>query len=78
MAVISTGLGLTAVGVVIGSFAAAVAARMIRGLLFGVSPLDPLAFLIPAALLLLTGALAAALPAWRASAVSPAQALRGG
>lgn len=76
--VLLTGLALTAAGVAIGCVGAGIVARLIRGLLFGVSPIDPIAFLAPAVLLLVTGALAAALPALRAATVPPAQALRGG
>ncbi len=76
--VLATGLGLTGFGVLIGSAAAALASRSIRSLLFGISPLDPVAFVAPAVLLLVVGVLAAAIPAVRAAAVAPAQALRDG
>lgn len=76
--ILLSGMGLTAVGVAIGSIGAIGAGRALRTLLFGVSPLDPLAFLLPALLLLATGVVAAALPALRAAAVPPARALRDG
>jgi len=50
-----------------------------RGLsrfLFGVSPLDPLTFAAGILVLLLTGALAAYVPARRASHADPVRALR--
>lgn len=78
LGVLSTGVALTAGGVLVGCIGAALAARAIRGLLFGISPLDPIAFAAPAALLLATSLFAAAIPAWRAAGVSPAQVLRDG
>ena len=76
LAVLSTGVGLTAAGVLAGCAGAAVAGRLIRNLLFGVSPLDAPAFVVPALLLLAVAVVAAAVPALRAAAVAPAQALR--
>lgn len=75
--VLGTGLLLTGGGVLLGLVGAAVAGRAIRSLLFGVSPLDAMAFGAPALILLLVGVVAAAVPALRAAAVPPAQALRG-
>lgn len=75
--VLRTGLALTGAGVLAGSLGAIFLARAIRSLLFGVSPLDPIAFLVPALILLATGFVAAAVPALRAAAVPPAQVLRG-
>jgi predicted permease len=74
--VLLTALLLTGRGVILGSAVAAVAARGIRSLLFGTSPLDPLAYAATALLLLLTALLAAAVPAFRAATVAPALALR--
>jgi hypothetical protein len=76
LGVMSSGIALTAFGTAVGLALAAGASRALRGLLFGVSPMDPLAFLMPVLLLLVTGVLAAALPALRAARVPPAQALR--
>ena len=75
-AVLRSGVTLTAFGVLLGLAGGAMAGAAIRGLLFGVSPLDPLSFAIPAVLLLATGCVAALVPARRAAAVPPAQALR--
>jgi hypothetical protein len=49
---------------------------LVRNLVFGLSPRDPATLLIAALILSLVGLLAAALPAWRAARVDPAQALR--
>lgn len=69
-------LAMGLIGVTAGLVAAALASRMIEGLLFGVKPLDPLAFLGSGAFLLAISALAAAVPALRACAIDPARALR--
>lgn len=76
--VLAGGVLLTAGGVAIGVLGAALSANAIRSLLYGVSTLDPLAFTVPGALLLVAGAVAAAIPAIRAGAVPPAEALRSG
>jgi putative ABC transport system permease protein len=74
--VVGQGTALAAVGVVAGLLASLAAARLLRGLLFGVEPNDP-ATLAGAALLLLAAALAASwLPAYRAARVDPAEAIR--
>jgi putative ABC transport system permease protein len=67
---------LAAAGAVVGLAAASVVTRLMRSLLFGVTPLDPLILSI-AALVIIAVALAAALvPAHRASAVDPMVVLR--
>jgi predicted permease len=50
--------------------------RLVRGLLFHLEPNDPFVLVIGGLLLALAGALAAFLPAWRASRVDPMVALR--
>jgi ABC-type lipoprotein release transport system permease subunit len=45
-------------------------------MLFGVQPLDPIAFTLVIALLLATALIAVAGPAWRATRVDPVVALR--
>ena len=52
------------------------AARMLASLLYGVAPMDAGANAAAAAVVLATGVLAAALPAWRAARVDPAETLR--
>ncbi len=70
------GIGAVAVGVVVGAALALALGRFIRGLLFGVQPGDPLTYALVCVLLLATAALACAVPARRALAADPAQALR--
>jgi putative ABC transport system permease protein len=67
---------LTAVGLGIGVIAAALASRVLRSLLFGVTAADPVAYLGAILLLAAAGILAAYLPAWRASRIDPIEALR--
>jgi ABC-type antimicrobial peptide transport system permease subunit len=64
------------VGIVIGLGAAVVVAHLMRTLLFGVSPLDPLSFAAVPLILAATAALASFLPACRAATVNPVDALR--
>ena len=63
-------------GVVFGVILAAIAARAVRSMLFVVSPHDGVTFVLAPAILVLAGALACWLPAWRATSVDPAIALR--
>jgi len=58
---------LTALGVVIGAAATPLSLRLLRGLLFGVEPFDPLTLGAVAMALALVSATAAAIPAWRAA-----------
>lgn len=64
------------VGAFIGLALAALLGRLLTTVLFGVTPLDPLTFALVAVVLLITAALSAAGPAWRATRVDPAVALR--
>jgi len=50
--------------------------RLLTSFLFGVKPVDPLAFAAASAALLVIGVVAAFVPAWRAGMVDPALALR--
>ena len=73
---VRSALMLTGVGVVIGLGAAAALMRLIKSLLFGISPLDPLTFLAVPVILATAAALASYLPARRAARVDPVEALR--
>ncbi|HUB81503.1 MAG TPA: ABC transporter permease [Bryobacteraceae bacterium] len=70
------GLRLAAVGVACGLVAAAATTRLMSSLLFHVSPLDPLTYAGVAGCLVAAAALASFLPALRATAVDPVEALR--
>jgi predicted permease len=69
-------LVLTGIGVVIGLGAAAAVAQLLRALLYGVSPLDPLSFAVVSLVLIVAAVLASFLPASRAASVNPVEALR--
>jgi predicted permease len=74
--VLRQGLVVAAVGLAAGCLLAAVAARAIGGLLYGVSAADPVAWLVAGAVLLGASAFANVVPAWRAARVAPSEALR--
>ena len=70
------GLAITMCGLAAGTVAAAVLARALRGLLFGIAPLDPIAFAVAPVVLLPVAVLACLLPARRAAGSDPAALLR--
>lgn len=74
--VIRQGMAATGVGLVAGMLAALGLTRFMKGILFGVSPHDPLAFLGATAVLIVVGLLATWVPARRAARVDPVEALR--
>jgi ABC-type antimicrobial peptide transport system permease subunit len=67
---------LTSVGLVAGLIAATFASRSVASMLFGVTPADPAALAAATLILVAAAFLAAWLPARRASAVNPLEALR--
>jgi predicted permease len=67
---------LAVVGIAIGSAGALAATRVMTGLLFGVTPSDPVTFVAVGLMLLLVTLIASYLPAWRATRVDPIIALR--
>jgi len=74
--ILRQGLVLAAVGLVAGTTAAIALTRLISGLLFGVTPADPLTFAAVAAILLAVAVAATLLPALRATGIDPLSALR--
>jgi predicted permease len=67
---------IAGLGATVGIAGAIGAARLIGAMLFGLSARDPLTLSGSLAVLLVVAALAAAIPAWRASRTDPIQALR--
>jgi putative ABC transport system permease protein len=74
--VLRQGIGLTVIGVALGTAAGALVAQVVRSLLFGVAALDPIAFAGTAVLFLLVALAASYGPARRATRVDPMTALR--
>jgi ABC-type antimicrobial peptide transport system permease subunit len=74
--VLGHGASLVAAGIVIGMSAAAVLTRWLSTFLYGVSAIDPLAFLTAGAALLVVGMVSAFVPALRAGMADPLLALR--
>jgi putative ABC transport system permease protein len=74
--VLRQGLALTGAGLVLGSVLAAAGTRGMSGLLAGVKPLNPLAILAAAAILLFSAMLACLAPSITAARVDPAGILR--
>ena len=75
--VLRDGARLAAIGTAVGLAAAAALTRLLAGLLYGVPPVDPIAFGGGAALLVAAALAASWLPARRAARVDPMVALRG-
>ncbi|MEO8727549.1 MAG: FtsX-like permease family protein [Acidobacteriaceae bacterium] len=74
--VLTSGAKLAAVGCGLGLLGAVAASQLLRSLLFGVSPFDPLVLTFVAVVILLLALAASAVPAMRAASVEPSQALR--
>ena len=75
--VLESAAKLALIGCAIGLAGAAAASGLLRSLLFGVSPFDPLVLTVAAIAVLALTVLAAAPPALRAASINPMQALRG-
>jgi putative ABC transport system permease protein len=75
--VLKSGAKLAAIGCVIGLAGAAAASGLLRSMLFGVSPFDPLVLVLAAVCVLLLAVGASVPPALRGASVNPMQALRG-
>ena len=74
--VLRQGMTLTSVGIVVGLTGAFVLSRLLRTLLFGVSPTDPITFAMVSLLLAAVAFLACYIPARRATKIEPMEALR--
>jgi putative ABC transport system permease protein len=64
------------IGVAIGLAFSALAGRALTTMLFGVQPLDPATFALVILAMVVTAAVSTIAPAWRASRIDPAEALR--
>ena len=76
--VLRQGLVLAAIGLVIGVAVSLLAGGVIRSMLYGISPADPLTLLIVGGVLTAVSFVASYLPARRATRIDPAAALRSG
>jgi predicted permease len=74
--VVGDGARLCGAGIALGLVGSAALTRLLRGQLFGVSPLDPATFTAAAAIVLALALLACYIPARRAVRISPMAALR--
>jgi predicted permease len=74
--IVRRGMALAGIGLVAGIAASFAATRLLRGMLFGVQPLDPLTFFAVSAILLLVCLLASSGPAYRAATLDPVKTLR--
>ncbi len=73
---VRSALALTGMGLAIGLAAAAGLMGLMKSILFGVSPLDPVTYISVPVILAASAAVASYLPARRAAAVNPVEALR--
>jgi predicted lysophospholipase L1 biosynthesis ABC-type transport system permease subunit len=74
--VLRKGLTLTTLGITLGIVGAAAGTRLLQGMLFGITPLDPVTFVAVSLTFGLVATVAAYLPARRATKVDPLVALR--
>jgi ABC-type antimicrobial peptide transport system permease subunit len=74
--VVRQGMKLVVIGILVGLAGAVAATRLLRNLLFGVSPIDPVTFALVPILLSVVALLACYIPARRAAKVDPMVALR--
>jgi len=67
---------MATIGAAIGLFGAWATQKLTSGLLFGISPVDPVTFVGAAIFLLTVAAIASAIPGARVMTIDPAQSLR--
>jgi putative ABC transport system permease protein len=75
--VLRRGMKLTLIGVALGLMGAVASTRLLRDMLFGIKPFDPLTFAAVTLLLICISLVACFLPARRATKVDPMNVLRG-
>jgi putative ABC transport system permease protein len=74
--VAAEGIALTGAGILVGAAGAAAATRALTGLLYGVTPLDPVTFVVIPTTVGMVALVACTAPALRAARVDPLVALR--
>jgi len=74
---VGQGIGLAALGGVLGIGGALATTGVLRSLLFGVAPSDPATLVAIVAVLVVSVIVASWIPARRAASVHPSEALRG-
>jgi putative ABC transport system permease protein len=74
--VVGNGARMVMAGAAVGIAAALLLSGLMKGLLFGIGPRDPLSFVVAPAVLIGVALLAAYIPARRAAHISPVEALR--
>jgi predicted permease len=73
---IAEGIKPTLIGIILGALGTYALAGLLSKLIYGVSPTDPLTFLVVVLLLMGVALIACAVPAYRATRLQPIQALR--
>lgn len=74
--IMNNALILTGIGILMGLLAAMALTRVLRGLLYGLSPTDPVTFLVAVLLWICIAAIASYIPARRAVSINPLETLR--
>ncbi|MGH9625024.1 MAG: FtsX-like permease family protein [Bryobacteraceae bacterium] len=74
--ILSRGLGLTALGLLIGLGGAFALTQIVSSWLFGIQPTDPVTFVLVPVFILAVACLACLIPAWNATRIDPIRTLR--
>jgi putative ABC transport system permease protein len=74
--ILREGLTLSVIGLAVGLVGAAAVGRLLSGLVFGITPTDPVTFVAVSVLLILVAAAACYVPARRAARIDPVVALK--
>jgi putative ABC transport system permease protein len=74
--ILSEGMGMVAIGLLLGLAGSYWATNLLQQFLFGVEPTDPITFIVAAVGFGLVALMACLLPAWRASRIDPVMVLQ--